>query len=62
MKCPKCGDITRKKMTGAVCLNANCNWHIHDVSTVKSKFIIEDGKGNTESFEGSEEFDEWNEL
>jgi len=46
MECPKCGDYTRKKMTGAVCLNDDCNWHTHDVSTVKAKPIIEDGKGN----------------
>lgn len=46
MKCPKCGDSTRKKMTGAVCLNDDCDWYTHDVSTVKPKLLFEDGKGN----------------
>lgn len=35
MNCPKCGDITRKKMTGAVCLNDNCNWSTHNRYSIR---------------------------
>lgn len=35
MKCPKCGSDCRLKMTGAICLNTNCNWSTHDISNVK---------------------------
>ena len=34
MKCPKCNDVCRKKMTGAVCLNDKCNWSTHDITKV----------------------------
>lgn len=46
MQCPECGKQVRMKMTGAVCDNYPCTWSTHDVSTVKAKPIIEDGKGN----------------
>ena len=36
MKCPKCNDTCRLKMTGAVCLNTKCNWFTHD--RISSRF------------------------
>jgi len=35
MKCPKCNDVCRLKMTGAVCLNSKCNWRTSNVNNVK---------------------------
>lgn len=35
MICPKCGSECRSKMTGAICLNSNCNWNTHDVNNIK---------------------------
>ena len=37
MKCPECGDYTRKKMTGAVCDNHPCTWSTHDTSKFEIK-------------------------
>lgn len=34
MKCPKCNDDCRIKMTGAVCLNTKCNWYTHNVANI----------------------------
>ena len=35
MICPKCNSECRSKMTGAICLNNNCNWTTHNVNNIK---------------------------
>tara|TARA_R110000868_G_scaffold246339_1_gene502963 strand:- start:353 stop:547 length:195 start_codon:yes stop_codon:yes gene_type:complete len=53
MKCPKCGDTTRKKMTGAVCDNYPCTWSTNDTS----KFEIKLNGDMAQQFNDEEQID-----